>query len=342
MVKSGNVYTVSVKSTTAIGQYTIVPKFNGVQIGSLAVTLATTAPRPATDKTIIKLDKSSYAFEENMVVTVTVRNKNGYLLVGQTDWLSNGGYGGKGIMVDGGKIKDTEWIDNGDGTYTRTYTAWNSGARSSYIAINSYSKVNSNKYTINHGAALAEYSSIDLGGNSFKVTTYSPIYFKVTIRDKANNVIKDDLDAVRNNIVVPENVTVYNEWSVCSDNTISYCRSYLPYKAGSNLTVTLKLPDWNSEISSQTFRIVTGDIDKNTSTITLDKYLVQIGDVITVTVKMADVRNNPVTNWYPYGHDNPNNLYNECYYISGGYGFQRMTDWLQQSNGNIQLHSKQL
>ncbi|MBI0140297.1 hypothetical protein H3U94_05315, partial [Bartonella sp. W8125] len=335
MVKSGNVYTVTVKSTTAIGQYTIVPKFNGVQIGSLAVTLATTAPQPATDKTIIKLDKSSYAFEEDMLVTVTVRNKNGYLLVGQTNWLSNGGYGGKGIMVDGGKIKDTEWIDNGDGTYTRTYTAWNSGSRSSYIAITSYSKATSNKYTIGHGEALAEYSSIDLGGNTFTAGSYSMISVSVTIRDKAGNVIKDNLDPVRNNIVVPKNISVYSDWNLCNNNdTKSYCRYYAVDKVGSNLTVTLKLPEWTSEISSKTFKIVAGYIDRSASTVTLDKYLLQIGDVITVTVWMADVKNNPITTWNPYAGDDGSIFdWEPCYAVGGGYGFQRLTKWLQESDG---------
>ena len=290
IVRSVNVYTVTVKSKTVTGEYQIVPKFNGVQIGSLSVSLKVVPVKIYEYNTKIELDKQSYSFEQDMKVTVTLKNKNSYMVVGRTDWLNNGGFYGKGIVVDGGKIKDTDWTDNGNGTYTRIYTAWISGERKSYIAVGSTSFIYSPKYTIKHGPPIAENSSIKVGnGNTSFTANGEQLSVAVTIKDIAGNVIQDGLDEFRNLVTVPENLSVYSSssWSTCYGG-VSYCRTYMATKVGSDLSVTLKLPEWSDKISSQTFSIRAGTASFSKSIIETDKNEYRVGETITITVRLFD------------------------------------------------------
>ncbi|WP_420354671.1 invasin domain 3-containing protein [Bartonella choladocola] len=291
IVRSVNVYTVTVKSKTVIGEYQIVPKFNGEQIGSLSVSLKVVPAKIYEYNTRIELDQQSYSLEQDMKVTVTLKNKNSYMVVGRADWLSNGGYYGKGIVVDGGKIKDTDWTDNGDGTYTRIYTAWTSGERKSYIAIYSTYSIYSGKYTIKHGQPIAENSSIKVGnGNTSFTANGDQLSVAVTIRDIAGNLIQDGLDEFRNLVTVPENLSVYSSssWSACYYGGVSYCRIYQATKVGSDLSVTLKLPGWSDKISSQTFSIYAGAASFSKSIIETDKNEYKVGETITITVRLFD------------------------------------------------------
>ncbi|UIA88214.1 inverse autotransporter beta domain-containing protein [Erwinia tracheiphila] len=116
------VYTATLKGVTA-AKYTVVPNYNGTDMGSLSATVTLTATTPDQAKSAIKTDASTYVSGADMAVTVTLKDAQGNAVTGATSSLA-----ADAVTVQNATLKSgSSWKDNGDGTYTSTYTATNAG-----------------------------------------------------------------------------------------------------------------------------------------------------------------------------------------------------------------------
>lgn len=115
-------YTATLKGTVA-GKYTIVPVYNGTAIGSLSATVTLMATTPDEAKSAIKTDATSYVSGSDMAVTVTLKDASDNAVTGATSSLT-----ADTVTVPNATLKaGSSWKDNGDGTYTATYTATTAG-----------------------------------------------------------------------------------------------------------------------------------------------------------------------------------------------------------------------
>lgn len=110
-------YTATLKGTT-VGQYTVVPEYNGTAIGSLSATVTLTATTPDQSQSLIARDKDTYVSGDDITITVTLKDKTGTALTGDAGLLTT-----STVTVPNATLKSSSWTDNSDGTYTATYTA---------------------------------------------------------------------------------------------------------------------------------------------------------------------------------------------------------------------------
>lgn len=110
-------YTATLKGITA-GKYIVEPKYDGSTIGDLSATLTLTAGAPDQTRSGVIADSTSYMSGDDMKVTVTLKDINQNVLTGETGRLT-----ADAVTVPNALQKSSSWTDNGDGTYTATYTA---------------------------------------------------------------------------------------------------------------------------------------------------------------------------------------------------------------------------
>ncbi|ELW3333431.1 inverse autotransporter beta domain-containing protein, partial [Salmonella enterica] len=109
-------YTATLKGTTA-GQYTVVPEYSGSAMGSLSATVTLTDTLPDEKTSTIRTDTTTYVAGTDMLITVTLKDKNGTALTGDAGLLTT-----STVTVPNATLKSS-WKDSGDGSYTATYTA---------------------------------------------------------------------------------------------------------------------------------------------------------------------------------------------------------------------------
>ena len=111
-------YIATLKGTTA-DKYTIVPEYNGTAIGRLSATVTLTAITPDEKISTIKTDNIRYVSGDDMTVVVTLKDSNNNPLTGNAGLLTT-----TTVKVPNATLKSgSNWRDNGDGTYSATYTA---------------------------------------------------------------------------------------------------------------------------------------------------------------------------------------------------------------------------
>lgn len=111
-------YTATLKGTVA-DKYTIVPEYNGNAMGSLSATVTLTDTRPDQSQSLIARDRDTYVSGTDMLITVTLKDSNQKPLTGNAGLLTD-----TTVTVPNAALKaGSGWKDNGDGTYTATYTA---------------------------------------------------------------------------------------------------------------------------------------------------------------------------------------------------------------------------
>ncbi|EOI6844097.1 inverse autotransporter beta domain-containing protein [Salmonella enterica] len=111
-------YTATLRGTAA-DRYTVVPQHNGADMGSLSAPVTLTAILPDAGQSLIASDRAAYISGEDILITVTLRDKEGTALTGNAGLLTS-----TTVTVPNAVLKTgSSWKDNGDGTYMATYTA---------------------------------------------------------------------------------------------------------------------------------------------------------------------------------------------------------------------------
>ncbi|OLF57968.1 hypothetical protein BTN33_17335, partial [Aeromonas veronii] len=101
------------------------------------------AATPAEAYSAVALDNTSYMAGETIAVTVTLKDAQGNAMTGQSGLLTDS------TVVVPNTTGTPRWTDNGDGTYSDTYTATNAGAGlKATLVLSGWSGVSSAAYAI--------------------------------------------------------------------------------------------------------------------------------------------------------------------------------------------------
>ncbi|PKA29255.1 invasin [Cedecea lapagei] len=115
--KSAGVYTVTLTAGTDNEKVTLTPSVSGVTISPAEVTISNTMPDEKTST--IKTDSTTYVAGTDITVLVILKDSAGNALTGEAGLLTT-----STVTVPNATLKTgSSWTDNGDGTYTATYTA---------------------------------------------------------------------------------------------------------------------------------------------------------------------------------------------------------------------------
>ncbi|WP_297323263.1 Ig-like domain-containing protein, partial [uncultured Bartonella sp.] len=280
---------------TFVSVYSIAPLIDNSPVGSLKAEVELKDIVPVEAQSSIKTDKTSYESGTDLKVTVTLKNSAGNVVSGQSALLNN-----RAVEVENAKEKDTSWVEVGNGTYTRTYTAWNVGTDLyATLKINSWSKKSEKSYVITSGAPDISQSTVRTSGTQYKVG--GDVRVIVQLKDKAGNNVNDALynDKFRTSTVIIPNLKEKEPAAVWEADSInqagSYHHDYLSDKVGSGLKVKFKLAEWNDYITQTDSYLIYGkpNNDKSSISTNTDKYFV--GEVITVTATVKDENGSPIT-----------------------------------------------
>ncbi|EEN5596242.1 invasin, partial [Salmonella enterica subsp. enterica serovar Panama] len=115
--KSAGVYAVTVTAGRDAENVTLTPVVNGTTLSSAVVTISSVTPDGA--RSTISTDAAAYVSGSDMAVTVTLKDTNNNVVAGAASSLT-----ADTVTVPNAILKaGSRWRDNGDGTYTATYTA---------------------------------------------------------------------------------------------------------------------------------------------------------------------------------------------------------------------------
>ncbi|WP_226020051.1 invasin domain 3-containing protein [Serratia symbiotica] len=237
----------------------------------------------------ITRDRDSYLADDEMMVTVTLKDAQGNPVIGQASALTD-----DRVQVANAAAKATAWTDAGNGIYTRTYTAQQAGsALKATLKLPDWNSADeSATYAISAGEATQANSAITRDQDSY--VAGSEMMLTVTLKDAQGNPVSGQASALTNDRVQVANAAAKaTAWTDAGNGT--YTRTYTAQQAGSALKATLKLPDWNSADESATYAISAGEATQANSAITRDQDSYVAGSEMMLTVTLKDAQGNPVS-----------------------------------------------
>ncbi|MGY6233016.1 inverse autotransporter beta domain-containing protein (plasmid) [Enterobacter asburiae] len=262
-------------------------KLNGWSeaVESTTYDISTGAASEATSA--ISTDTALYASGNTMTLTVSLSDAAGNPVAGATLQDAD-------VTVEGAQAADPQWTDNGDGTYTRAYTAETAGTgQKATLKLNGWSAaVETASYEITAGNATESASSIDMGSSAFRIGESTTV--KVVLKDSWGNA--DTVVKLEESMVHIPNATASSpHWQDNGKGTWS--RQYIMDTTGTGLTATLSgLPGWTGSVTSPAYRIA-GDVDSSASSFTpsQDRATYNVNEEIEMTLVLNDAGGIPVS-----------------------------------------------
>ncbi|WP_249042830.1 inverse autotransporter beta domain-containing protein [Pantoea stewartii] len=287
--KSAGVYTVTVTAGTDNETVTLTPSVSGVTLSPARVTISSTTPVQA--QSSISTDKTSYVSGADMTVKVTLKDAAGDAVTGATASLTT-----DAVKVANATLKaGSSWKDNGDGTYTGTYTAGAAGdSLKATVQLTDWSsKAESEAYAITAGAPVQAQSSISTDKTSY--VSGADMTVKVTLKDAAGDAVTGATASLTTDAVKVANATLKagSSWKDNGDGT--YTGTYTAGAAGDSLKATVQLTDWSSKAESEAYAITAGAPVQAQSSISTDKTSYVSGADMTVKVTLKDAAGDAVT-----------------------------------------------
>ncbi|SQA97940.1 Invasin [Cedecea neteri] len=283
-------YTATLKGTAA-DKYTVVPQFNGSALGSLSATVTLTATTPDQAKSAIKTDNTTYASGADMLITVTLKDANGNAVTGAAASLTT-----EAVTVVNATLKTgSSWKDNGDGTYTGTYTATTAGT-----GLKATVKLGGWDKPAESGAYAITATTPDQAKSAIKTdnTTYASgadMLITVTLKDANGNAVTGAAASLTTEAVTVVNATLKtgSSWKDNGDGT--YTGTYTATTAGTGLKATVKLGGWDKPAESGAYAITATTPDQAKSAIKTDNTTYASGADMLITVTLKDANGNAVT-----------------------------------------------
>ncbi|SUD99114.1 Filamin/ABP280 repeat [Providencia rettgeri] len=238
----------------------------------------------------VVVDNTTYVAGTDITVTVTLKDAEGNAVSGQASALTDT------VTVPNATQKaNSNWVDNGDGTYTGTYVAntVGTGLKASVKLTDWSSAVESTGYAITVGDAVQSTSAVVVDNTTYVAGT--DITVTVTLKDAEGNAVSGQASALTDSTVTVPNATqkASSNWVNNGDGT--YTGTYVANTVGTGLKASVKLTDWTSGVTSGTYAITVGDAAQSTSTVVVDNTTYVAGTDITVTVTLKDAEGNLVS-----------------------------------------------
>ncbi|WP_447746280.1 inverse autotransporter beta domain-containing protein [Enterobacter asburiae] len=282
-------YTADMKGAVA-DKYTVVPEYNGTAIGSLNTTVTLTSNPSYMDSAIVT-DRASYVAGEDMTVTVTLKDAQGNAVTGASALLT-----GNAVTVPDATLKSGGgWKDNGDGTYTTTYTASTAGTGlKAALKLAAWSgATESAVYDITADQPAQSQSGIVTDRASY--VAGEDMTVTVTLKDAQGNAVTGASALLTGNAVTVPDATLKSGggWKDNGDGT--YTTTYTASTAGTGLKAALKLAAWSGATESAVYDITADQPAQSQSGIVTDRASYVAGEDMTVTVTLKDAQGNAVT-----------------------------------------------
>ncbi|WP_222848032.1 adhesion domain-containing protein, partial [Raoultella terrigena] len=232
-----------------------------------------TAGVPDGAQSSIVTDRTSYTSGEDMTVKVTLKDASDNAVTGASSSLTT-----ETVTVANATLKSSSWTDNGDGTYTATYTAVTVGTNlKAAVKLSGWSgSAESAAYAITAGVPDGAQSSIVTDRTSY--TSGEDMTVKVTLKDASDNAVTGASSSLTTETVTVANATLKSSsWTDNGDGT--YTATYTAVTVGTNLKAAVKLSGWSGSAESAAYAITAG-----TLTLSLSEGKVKVGDNITLKV----------------------------------------------------------
>ncbi|EKP8844558.1 inverse autotransporter beta domain-containing protein [Salmonella enterica] len=239
------------------------------------------------DNSAIAVDKTRYTAGETIAVTVTLKDTSGNGVSGMANAMTTTAVQVPNVVQAG------SWADNGDGTYTASYTAQTAGTGlKATLKLDGWSRsVESATYDIAAGAAVADNSVIAV--DKARYIAGETIAVKVTLKDTGGNAVSGQANTLTSNTVQVPNAVQAGKWTDGGDGT--YTATYTAQIAGTGLKATLKLGGWSRYSESAAYDIAADVAVAERSAIAVDKATYTAGETLAVTVTLKDTGGNAVS-----------------------------------------------
>ncbi|ECT1737382.1 invasin, partial [Salmonella enterica subsp. enterica serovar Saintpaul] len=256
--KSAGVYTVTVTAGTDSETVTLTPSVSGVTLTPAGVTI--TQASPDAGQSLIARDKDTYVSGTDMLITVTLKDKNGTILTGDAGLLTT-----TTVTVPNATLRTgSSWTDNGDGTYTATYTATTVSTENlATLKLSGWdAAAQSEKYAITQASPDAGQSLIARDKDTYVSGT--DMLITVTLKDKNGTILTGDAGLLTTTTVTVPNATLRtgSSWTDNGDGT--YTATYTATTVSTENLATLKLSGWDAAAQSEKYAI-TPEVEAPTS-----------------------------------------------------------------------------
>ncbi|AQT47676.1 invasin domain 3-containing protein [Bartonella choladocola] len=292
-----------------VGTYTFTPTVSGVAY-NLPRQLTVTIGSFSQSNSSLTADNNNPYLDDIVTLTFKPRDLAGNIIVYDPSKL-----GLKASTLF--EFLDATKSENEEGTYLLRFKVLRRGYASLYPTFNGEVINNSfYKFLLFNSNPVKETTKFYMDKDIYRAGDYAYLY--ISFKDKnGDNIINYDRDI--ENFVKNQMASVLT--SPGSDYIVKYSgdelkiidgRSYMKLmyqvkKAGTNLTFTLKYPEWQDALSTNAFSITTGTAFASSVKIELDKKEYKVGDDIIVTIHAFDGYGNPTTILSEYSYiDVPN------------------------------------
>ncbi|EAA6004047.1 invasin [Salmonella enterica subsp. enterica serovar Oranienburg] len=287
--KSAGVYAVTVTAGRDAENVTLTPVVNGTTLSSAVVTISSVTPDGA--RSTISTDAAAYVSGSDMAVTVTLKDTNNNVVAGAASSLT-----ADTVTVPNAILKaGSRWRDNGDGTYTATYTATTVGTDlKATVRLGGWDTVaQSGAYAITAATPDGAKSAISTDATAY--VSGSDMVVTVTLKDGQDNPVTGAAASLTADTVTVPNAILKagSRWRDNGDGT--YTAAYTATTAGSHLKATVRLGGRGNPASSDAYAIMAATPDGAKSAISTDATAYVSGSDMAVTVTLKDGQDNAVT-----------------------------------------------
>ncbi|WP_367376812.1 invasin domain 3-containing protein [Hafnia alvei] len=239
----------------------------------------------------IATDESSYVAGSEMTMTVTLKDGQGNGVTGQAALLTSTTVG----VPNATAKADGVWLDNNDGTYSRTYIANTVGSNlAASLKLSEWSTaVSSSAYAITQGSVVQAGAKIATNAGSYVAGTEMTV--TVTLKDGQGNGATGQAALLTSTTVKLPNATAKADGVWADNNDGTYSRTYIANTVGSNLKATLTLSGWTAAVESAAYAITQGSVVQAGAKIATNAGSYVAGDEMTVTVTLKDGQGNGTT-----------------------------------------------
>ncbi|WNN54758.1 invasin domain 3-containing protein (plasmid) [Hafnia alvei] len=241
----------------------------------------------------IATNAGSYVAGSEMTVTVTLKDGQGNGVTGQKATLTAQG---TTLTVANATAKaDSAWIDNSNGTYSRTYIANTVGSNlKATLTLSGWTATTeSAAYTITQGSVVQAGAKIATNAGSYVAGAEMTV--TVTLKDGQGNGATGQAALLTSSAVTIANATAKADSVWTDNNDGTYNRTYIANTVGSNLKATLKLTGWTATTESAAYTITQGSVVQAGAKIATNESSYVAGSEMTMTVTLKDGQGNGVT-----------------------------------------------
>ncbi|PKH19121.1 hypothetical protein CIG19_20515 [Enterobacterales bacterium CwR94] len=254
-------------------------------VHSLAYTIVAGAPAPLSSS--IVTDAATYIAGGDINVTVSLADRMNNPLVGMAASI---------IMPSAGPlIARSPFVDNGDGTYHAVYARTDTHHAtflSFTLAEWNSASVKSNTFSLTAGPASMTNSTLGVPIFTSYPETGETITLGILLKDEYNNLVTGANTEILSGVTNPVGLTLVTDWSEVSGGV--YRATFVTETPVTGLTLSVRMPHWSSNLVSAKFNVISARPVQANSSVSIDNTSYTVGQSITVTINLRDVRNKPV------------------------------------------------